>query len=516
MGGILDILKYLWAGRQAPPMGQNNPMLTPGYNGQPNPADEVMRRQQAPTPVQSGSLPPIQQQPSGGLKGLLQNPQLLQENPQLLQGIAQIALSQGDYGGSRAAGFNNQTNAQNQLELQQNEAAERSRQFNEQIGLRRQEMETEQKQRNTTSMAQLIPVADTLGVKIQEAGDFLGVQVDPAIAAKLDAARAKRAQSKLTYIDVNPDSELYGEIIPVPDPDNPYHYGMDTKIATQLAKSLKKPKVVDEYYINRSGGIVSKQAYDSLPAEARTALEGPLPAAQAVTRAGQLNVKPEVGKDIPVPPAVEAQQIRIARAKSRAESGRDTAEDVADFAQAVATGQMEITAVPIKLRAAVVGAVKDSGQLIVSAKEREGIQALDIPLGIISDIERYADKINTESGISARAGGALRSIKATAGYDPDVTALRSKVGTLALLIRALGEKGTLAEGDVARAIALIPSVTDTKQEKDNKIRDLRQILQSAKEVKTKGASQTFGQGVNNQVNTTGNSEADAFLKKKGL
>ena len=203
---------------------------------------------------------------------------------------------------------------------------------------------------------------------------------------------------------------------------------------------------------------------------------------------------PVPGVDVPLPADVEAQKTRMAAAAVRISKNMDTAGDIADYADAVASGQMEITAVPMKVRGAVVSAVKESGRLIVSAKEREGIQALDIPLGIIADIEKYADKINTEQGVAARTSGVVRSMKSYFGHDADVTALKSKIGTLALLIRALGEKGTLAEGDVSRAIALIPTVTDTKTEKDNKIRDLKQILSSAKAVKTKGAAQTFGAG----------------------
>lgn len=114
-----------------------------------------------------------------------------------------------------------------------------------------------------------------------------------------------------------------------------------------------------------------------------------------------------------------------------------------------------------------------------TADQRNRARAFDPAFAVLEDIRKYADKINTKEGASARLSGLYRSAKAKAGYDSDVRLLESKVGELSQLIRALGEKGTLAEGDVTRAVALIPQPSDTKTEKDKKLSDLEAILKAS-------------------------------------
>ena len=56
-------------------------------------------------------------------------------------------------------------------------------------------------------------------------------------------------------------------------------------------------------------------------------------------------------------------------------------------------------------------------------------------------------------------------------------------GSLSLIIRALGESGALAEGDVERAMGLIPQITDSKEKAMDKYQQLMSMLQSAGKVK---------------------------------
>jgi len=70
--------------------------------------------------------------------------------------------------------------------------------------------------------------------------------------------------------------------------------------------------------------------------------------------------------------------------------------------------------------------------------------------------------------------------------DANVVQLVSYVnGTLAPIIRALGEKGTLAEGDVERAMALMPSLRDTEEIALQKIKNIREVIGNIK-IKTTG------------------------------
>lgn len=52
-------------------------------------------------------------------------------------------------------------------------------------------------------------------------------------------------------------------------------------------------------------------------------------------------------------------------------------------------------------------------------------------------------------------------------------------GSLAMIIKALGDSGALAEGDVERAMGLIPQITDSKQKAYDKYQNLMSMLQSA-------------------------------------
>lgn len=52
-------------------------------------------------------------------------------------------------------------------------------------------------------------------------------------------------------------------------------------------------------------------------------------------------------------------------------------------------------------------------------------------------------------------------------------------GSLSMIIKALGESGALAEGDVERAMGLIPQITDSEQKAYDKYQKLMSMLQSA-------------------------------------
>ena len=52
-------------------------------------------------------------------------------------------------------------------------------------------------------------------------------------------------------------------------------------------------------------------------------------------------------------------------------------------------------------------------------------------------------------------------------------------GSLSMIIKALGESGALAEGDVDRAMGLIPQITDSQEKAADKYQKLMAMLQSA-------------------------------------
>lgn len=278
MPGILDILKYIMMGR-----GQQ-PTLTPGYNGQPNPADPAY--QSAMGQQQGGftqGLPAMQQQASmgqqgGGILGFLQN-------PQALQSIAQILMSQGKYGGARGMGFANQMNQMNQLRQQQAESEEAKRQFEENLKLRKKESEAAQGQKNISNLSAVIESAITAGVPVEQMADIYGLKIKPEQATILNTAIERRSKADEIYIDMTTGRPAIS-----PDPNDPNQISIAKSKASALINALKKPET--GVWVNKTGGLVFQDQYDRLPNEAKSLLEGGptgMPLDKAITRAGQTN-----------------------------------------------------------------------------------------------------------------------------------------------------------------------------------------------------------------------------------
>ena len=78
--------------------------------------------------------------------------------------------------------------------------------------------------------------------------------------------------------------------------------------------------------------------------------------------------------------------------------------------------------------------------------------------------------------------------------NPDATLLKAQSAYLSRIIRSLGEKGALAEGDVQRAFGAIPQVSDTEEVAVAKLAQLREVLSkykaSASGRKDKGKEKT--------------------------
>jgi hypothetical protein len=62
------------------------------------------------------------------------------------------------------------------------------------------------------------------------------------------------------------------------------------------------------------------------------------------------------------------------------------------------------------------------------------------------------------------------------GTDEDAVRLRALQATVPLLVRALGEKGTLATQDVQRALDAVPAFGDTRQSSRAKIAQLEKFI----------------------------------------
>lgn len=159
---------------------------------------------------------------------------------------------------------------------------------------------------------------------------------------------------------------------------------------------------------------------------------------------------------------------------------------VDNWAKLIISGQAKITEVPnpkgSTLRSDVVNAINSSGQLLLSDKDREKLSTLDTAFNVYETIKGLSEKINT-FGVGGRVAGYLgRYIGGITQYDTDIARYNAvRQGFVSNVARTLGEKGTLAEGDVQRAISNLPTANDTMAVAKGKLETLRKILQGAKE-----------------------------------
>jgi len=114
----------------------------------------------------------------------------------------------------------------------------------------------------------------------------------------------------------------------------------------------------------------------------------------------------------------------------------------------------------------------------MTAQQRDALSTYDTTRAIINDIKQYSERVNQASGgLRGRVAQIGKLWGAWTQADPDAALLQSKAGELASIARALGEKGALADKDIARAAALVPSVTDTKEIAQRKIADIMSVLE---------------------------------------
>ena len=132
-----------------------------------------------------------------------------------------------------------------------------------------------------------------------------------------------------------------------------------------------------------------------------------------------------------------------------------------------------------------------AGKSSLTAAAQKDINSINDALNIVDQIDMTSKKINTASGPKARFQGALKFGQGLSGNNADVTRFQQNIGYLSRVVRAMGEVGALNEGDIARASTLIPKITDTAQEAQNKINDLRTILNKNKSAR-EGGSPTSG------------------------
>ncbi len=106
--------------------------------------------------------------------------------------------------------------------------------------------------------------------------------------------------------------------------------------------------------------------------------------------------------------------------------------------------------------------------------------------GIIGQMDPLVNKLFKSKGILGRLGEAgERATEAMTQENPDLNAYISLVeGGKSLIVRALGEKGTLAEGDIKRVDAMFPKVfpvPDTEAVAKRKMQVIKDVMKGVQE-----------------------------------
>ena len=166
----------------------------------------------------------------------------------------------------------------------------------------------------------------------------------------------------------------------------------------------------------------------------------------------------------------------------RAERGAgDETQIVQDYVDMMREGGITVDRInPPSLRNRVVSAARAQGIKPVTQKMADAIDSVANARNVVDSITKASEEYNTlKSGPAAAARGTIGNIGALVGLDKATRQFNRTLGLMAPVIRALGEKGTLAEGDVQRALALIPTATDDADTAQKKLGELSIILDNA-------------------------------------
>lgn len=132
------------------------------------------------------------------------------------------------------------------------------------------------------------------------------------------------------------------------------------------------------------------------------------------------------------------------------------------------------------------------GAAVVTTSEIDKANSADNALAILDQIETLAIGpegvlTDVEPGVLSLGAAALSdTLNLLTQHDPAVSQLQSlSQGAGSTIVRAMGEKGALSDGDVQRALGLLPQVgnlaqlrlPDTRETATAKLKDLREILE---------------------------------------
>lgn len=149
------------------------------------------------------------------------------------------------------------------------------------------------------------------------------------------------------------------------------------------------------------------------------------------------------------------------------------------WADYVKAGQATLASVPREggRRDRVVTLLAEEGSEIIPQKVRDTKAALAEARGVINSFESLVASVNTGRGLGRLAAGAGSLYKgATQEHTAHAVYDTEREGMLAVIARAVGEKGVLTDRDSDRANKLMPSRFDTRAVAERKLQGLRRFL----------------------------------------
>lgn len=145
-----------------------------------------------------------------------------------------------------------------------------------------------------------------------------------------------------------------------------------------------------------------------------------------------------------------------------------------------------------------------AGARVFSASEIQARQQIEAGLGVLTDLRELAigdDGVfqgvpsNLIGRFAVGLGNSIGALVGTEGSEARSVYADLSRGTIAPLIRSLGESGSLSDGDVSRALGLLPetgALPTSGREAEQKLRQLEQIFRRAGE--NLGTTEASGAG----------------------
>jgi hypothetical protein len=137
----------------------------------------------------------------------------------------------------------------------------------------------------------------------------------------------------------------------------------------------------------------------------------------------------------------------------------------------------------------------------LSNAQQKGVLAMD---NAMSQVDQLEQLFGQAGGGQGRIAGAGQGLLGKVGLNANAKAYRDKrAGAAVIIARALGEAGTMTEGDIQRAVSQIPDITDTSEEAQIKWSSIKQLLAQIGQNTLSAPSSSGGSDLLSQMQMSG-------------